>query len=208
MTATETPTTLVRWVRQQVRWGRSGHIESLLHPRVYILSHPFLFLSAVRRELVHLVLFAEGLLYLFTPDRTLLSLNMPDLALRVGGTAAYNFLRNPDRQTPSAMLWMVPGLLFFNVPLPGVQAWSLLTMTADTWGTSMRSGTEIAKRDGLRKRWFESGFFVAWMGAVGAMLAKWAASRLLLTAGQTLLWELVAAAVCGGWIWKLTIHDA
>lgn len=207
LTATETPTTLVRWIRQQVRWARAQHIESLLLPRVYIINHPFLFLSAVRRELAHLVVFVQCLLYLFT-DISLLSFNMPDLGLRIACMAIYNFLRNPDRQAASALFWMVPGLLFYNVPLPAVEAWALITMTADTWGNSMRSGTEIAKKDGLHKRWFESGFFVVWLGAVGAMLAKWMASRLLLATGQTLLFELVAAAVCAAASWKLTIQDA
>lgn len=164
-------------------------------------------MSAVRRELAHLVVFVQCLLYLFA-DICLLSFNMPDLGMRIVGMAAYNFLRNPDRQAASALLWMVPGLLFYNVPLPAVEAWALVTMTADTWGNSMRSGTEIAKRDGLRKRWFESGFFVAWLGVVGAMLAKWIASRTLLTPTQTLLSELVSAAVCAAVTWKLTIQDA
>lgn len=214
MTATETPTTLVRWIRQQVRWARAQHIESLLLPRVYLVNHPFLFLSAVRRELAHLVVFVQCLLYLVPTttshghNHSLLAFNMPDLVMRIVGMALYNFLRNPDRQAASALLWMVPGLLFYNVPLPAVEAWALVTMTADTWGNSMRSGTEIAKKDGLRKRWFESGFFVVWIGAVGAMLAKWTASRMLWAAGQTLMSEVVAAAVCAAVTWKLTIQDA
>lgn len=174
---------------------------------MYLLNHPFLFLSALRRELAHLVVFVQCLLYLFT-DISLLSFNMPDLGLRLLGIAIYNFLRNPDRQSAGAVLWMVPGLLFYNIPLPAVQAWSLVTLTADTWGNSMRSSSERAKKDSMQKRWFESGFFVIWMGAVGAMLAKWSASRFEMMPGQTLLWEVVAAAFCGLLSWKLTILDA
>lgn len=207
MTETETPTTLVRWIRQQVRWGRAQHIESLLTPRVYIINHPFLFLSALRRELAHLVVFVQCLLYLFT-DKSLLSFNMPDLGLRLLGIAIYNFLRNPDRQSASSVLWMMPGLLFYNVPLPAVQAWSLVTLTADTWGTSMRSSSEKAKKDSLRKRWFESGFFVVWMGAVGAMFAKWLSTRWDLLPSQMLLAMVAAAVSCTGISWKLTIVDA
>lgn len=175
---------------------------------MYLINHPFLFLSAIRRELAPLVVFVQCFLYLFT-DLSLLSFNMPDMGLRIAGMMLYNLLRNPDRQAPgSLLLWMVPGLLFYNVPLPAVEAWSLVTMTADTWGNSMRSGTEIVKKDGLRKRWFESGFLVVWMGAVGAMLAKWTASRMLLTGSQTLLWQLVAAAVGAVVSWKITIQGA
>lgn len=133
---------------------------------------------------------------------------MSDLGLRLLGIAVYNFLRNPDRQSAGAVLWMVPGLLFYNVPLPAVQAWSLVTLTADTWGNSMRSSSERAKKDTLRKRWFESGFFVVWTGAVGAMLAKWMSSRLGLQAHQMLLSMLLAAVSCALGAWKLTIQDA
>ncbi|KAJ4397285.1 hypothetical protein N0V93_001509 [Gnomoniopsis smithogilvyi] len=207
MTATETPNTLVRWIRQQTRWARAQHIESLLLPRVYMVKHPFLFMSALRRELAHLVVFVQCLLYLFT-DISLLSFNMPDLGLRIVGIAVYNFARNPDRQAAGAIFWMIPGLLFYNVPLPAIEAWSLVTMTADTWGNTMRSSSERAKKESLRKKWFESGFFVVWMGLVGAMLAKWLSSRAYLMEGQTLLWEVLLAAIFSLISWKLTIQDA
>lgn len=133
---------------------------------------------------------------------------MPDLGLRLLGIAVYNFLRNPDRQSAGAVLFMVPGLLFYNVPLPAVQAWSLVTLTADTWGNSMRSSSERAKKDPLRKKWYESGFFVVWMGAVGAMLAKWLSARLGFLPFQMVSSELLAAVCCGLVAWKLTIQDA
>lgn len=163
-------------------------------------------MSALRRELAHLVVFVQCLLYLFM-DKSLLSFNMPDLGLRILSIAVYNFARNPDRQSASAVLWMVPGLLFYNVPLPAIQAWSLVTLTADTWGNTMRSSSERAKKESQRKKWFESGFFVVWMGLVGAMLAKWMSSRVDLMAGQPLLWELLLAVVCSLLSWKLTIQD-
>lgn len=174
---------------------------------MYIVNHPFLFLSALRRELAHLVVFVQGLLYLFA-DRSLLSFNMPDLGLRLLGIAVYNFLRNPDRQSAGAVLWMVPGLLFYNVPLPAVQAWSLVTLTADTWGSSMRSSSERAKKDSLGKKWFESGFIVVWMGAVGAMLGKWMCARVDLLSQHILLTELLAAACSILITWKITIQNA
>ncbi|KAJ0108708.1 hypothetical protein J7T55_011198 [Diaporthe amygdali] len=210
MTETESPTTLVRWIRQQpskVRWARAQHIESLLLPSVYAKSHPFLFMSALRREVAHLIVFVQCLLYLFT-EHNLLYLNMPDFGLRIVGIAIYNFLRNPDRQSTAAVFWMVPGLLFYNVPLPAVQAWSLVTLTADTWGNSMRSSTEQAKKESLRKRWFESGFFVVWMGAVGAMLAKWISTRMALMPAQMVVVMLLAATICAFVSWKITIKAA
>lgn len=162
-------------------------------------------MSALRREVAHLVVFAQCLLYLFT-EHNLLYFNMPDLGLRIAGIAIYNFLRNSDRQSTAAVLWIVPGLLFYNVPLPAVQAWSLVTLTADTWGNSMRSSTERAKKESLRKKWFESGFFVVWMGAVGAMFAKWMSTRMEMVAGQMAIVMLLSALVCVFVSWKITIQ--
>lgn len=163
-------------------------------------------MSALRREVAHLIVFVQCLLYLFT-EHNLLYFNMPDFGLRIVGIAVYNFLRNPDRQSTAAVLWMVPGLLFYNIPLPAVQAWSLVTLTADTWGNSMRSSTEQAKKESLRKRWFESGFFVVWMGCVGAMLAKWISTRMQLIPGQMVVVMLLAAALSGVIFWKITIRS-
>lgn len=164
-------------------------------------------MSALRREVAHLIVFVQCLLYLFT-EHNLLYFNMPDFGLRIVGIAIYNFLRNPDRQSTAAVFWMVPGLLFYNVPLPAVQAWSLVTLTADTWGNSMRSSTEQAKKESLRKRWFESGFFVVWMGAVGAMLAKWISTRMALMPAQMAVVMLLAATICAFVSWKITIKAA
>lgn len=163
-------------------------------------------MSALRREVAHLIVFVQCLLYLFT-EHNLLYFNMPDFGLRIVGIAAYNFLRNPDRQSTAAVLWMVPGLLFYNVPLPAVQAWSLVTLTADTWGNSMRSSTERAKKESQRKKWFESGFFVVWMGGVGAMLAKWFSTRMELMPGQMAIVMLLAASLCSIIFWKITIQS-
>lgn len=165
-----------------------------------------MFLSALRREFAHLFIFVQCLLYLFA-DIALLPFNMPDLGLRLLGLATYNFLRNPDRQSPSAVLWMIPGMLFYNIPLPAVEAWSLVTLTADSWGNSMRSSSERAKKDSDKKKWFESGFMVIWMGIVAAVMTKWIASRLEMLPMQTLLWEWVAAGACGLMFWKILIRD-
>lgn len=164
-------------------------------------------MSALRREVAHLIVFVQCLLYLFT-EHNLLYFNMPDIGLRIVGIAIYNFLRNPDRQSTAAVLWMVPGLLFYNVPLPAVQAWSLVTLTADTWGNSMRSSSEQAKKESLRKRWFESGFFVVWMGGVGAMLAKWISTRMGLMPGQMVAAMLLAAVFFVIVSWRITIKPA
>lgn len=174
-----------------------------------MVSHPFLFFSALRRELTLLTIFAQCFAYLLL-DRQLLSFNMGDFGLHILGKALYSALRSPEgscssRSAVAALLWMIPGMLFYNVPQPAVHAWGLLTLTADTWGTTMRSGAELAKRDGLAKRWYESGFLVAWTGVVGALLAKWASVRLHLAPEQKALAMMATAALGAYLMWRTVI---
>lgn len=207
MTETESPTTVSRWLRQQVRWGRAQHIESLLYPRVYILNHPFLFLSGLRREFTHIIVFFQGILYLCS-EAVIIPFNMTDVIVRLVSLALYNFLRNPDRQSATAVLWMIPGLIFYNVPLPAIQIWSLITLTADTWGNSMRAGAELAKKDSLSKKWYEGGFVVVWMAIVGAIMVKWWSLRIAFVALHLHSLELLAAACLAVITWKFTVRDA
>lgn len=140
------------------------------------MSHPIAFYAAARREVGPLVVAVTVLSYFFT-SRKLLYFSNADLFLRVGITATYNLLRNPDRLRLASSWWVVPGMFFYNVPLPAVHIWSLLTLTADTWGTTMRANGELSKKDSTRKRWFKTGFFVVWMGIVGGTIARWVATE-------------------------------
>ncbi|EWZ00132.1 hypothetical protein FOYG_00025 [Fusarium oxysporum NRRL 32931] len=151
--ATKTPTTVTRWLRQQVRWARATHIESRLIPRVYAMSHPRAFSAAARREFGPVVVAVVVLSYFLTSHK-LLYFSYPDLFLRIGITTVYNILRNPDRLRLALSWYVVPDMFFYNIPLPAIHIWSLVTMTAGTWGTAMRASTEISKKDSSRKKWF------------------------------------------------------
>ncbi|KAK7402900.1 hypothetical protein QQX98_011350 [Neonectria punicea] len=204
LTATETPATLTRWLRQQVRWARATHLESLLIPRVYAMSHPIAFYAAVRREIGPLVVAITVLSYFFTSQK-LIYFSNNDLLLRIGITAMYNLMRNPDRLKLSSTVWVIPGMLFYNLPLPGLHIWSLLTLTADTWGTAMRANGELSKKDSTRKRWFETGFFVVWMGIVGGAMARWIANELYLSQGMRHAFMLSSILLASFSAWKTTI---
>ncbi|KAK7428155.1 hypothetical protein QQZ08_005395 [Neonectria magnoliae] len=204
LTATETPATLTRWLRQQVRWARATHLESLLIPRVYAMSHPIAFYAAVRREIGPLVVAVTVLSYFFTSQK-LLYFSNNDLLLRIGITAMYNLMRNPDRLKLSSTVWVIPGMLFYNLPLPGLHIWSLVTLTADTWGTEMRANGELSKQDSTRKRWFETGFFVVWMGIVAGAMVRWMANELYLPHGVRLALMLSSILLASFSAWKATI---
>lgn len=172
LTATDTPTTLSRWLRQQVRWARATHIEALLQPRVYMVNHPLLFFAMCRRELGPAIA-AVATLYYFVTSRQFMYLSAFDVMLRFVVSFAYNVLRNPHRLSRRSLKWVLPGIFFYYVPLPAIHVWSLFTLTADGWGTSMRSNSERVKKDSARRAWFETGFFVVWMGVIAGSVARW-----------------------------------
>jgi hyaluronan synthase len=171
LTATDTPTTMSRWLKQQVRWARATHIEALLHPKVYATSHPLLFYSMAKREFGPAI-GAIAITWYFFTSQQLVVFSARDLLLRVVLGFCYNLLRNPDRITLQGLLWVVPSILFYYIPLPAVHLWSLVTMSADGWGTSMRANGERARKESLRQAWFDTGFFVVWMGMLGGVAAK------------------------------------
>lgn len=171
LAATDTPTTMARWLKQQVRWGRATHIESLLHPRVYATSHPLLFYGMAKREFGPAI-GAIAIIWYFFTSRQLIIFSTNDLLLRVLVGSLYNILRNPDRLAGKGLLWVIPSILFYYIPLPAIHLWSMLTMGADDWGTTMRASGERARRESLKQAWFDTGFFVVWMGILSGVVAK------------------------------------
>ncbi|KAI1343161.1 hyaluronan synthase [Xylariaceae sp. FL0016] len=197
-TATESPINLRRWLLQQVRWARSVHIESYCRPEVYLQQPPIFFFAALRRQLTGLSCLAVALTYLFTGVVTL-RFSWQDYARRLLFTLLYLALRNPLRPSFQEWLWSVPANLFYNVPLPAVQFWSLVTLFNDSWGTSMRSSKELSRHSKLRQKMWEVGFFVVWIGLFGGVLGRYVATSLMLGPayimgymfiGTTTLWTI------------------
>ncbi|KAK3902325.1 glycosyltransferase [Staphylotrichum tortipilum] len=204
LAATDTPTTMARWLKQQVRWARATHIESLLHPRVYATSHPLLFYGMAKREFGPAIGAIAIIWYLFTSQQ-LVVFSSKDLLLRVLVGCLYNLLRNPDRMTTKGLPWVLPSIFFYYIPLPAVHLWSMLTMGADGWGTSMRASGERARRETLKKEWFEAGFFVVWMGILGGVTAKVLGIYLGMVPHEKMAAILVTACVGAFGGWKITI---
>lgn len=97
----------------------------------------------------------------------------------------YLSLRNPYRPTPREWLWSIPAKLFFTVSSPAIQIWSLLTITHDAWGTTMRSPKELSKQTSkLRLKIWEVGFFVLWIGLLGGAAGRYVAGILMLDSAQ------------------------
>lgn len=207
LTSTDTPTTLARWLKQQVRWARATHIESLLEPKVYPTSHPLLFFSMWKREMGPVIAALAIVWYFFTGYQPIY-VNSGDVLCRMIGAAVYNVLRNPHRLPTRALGWIVPGMIFYHVPLPAVHVWSMMTLTADGWGTSMRASGERAKRDGVRQAWFETGFFVVWMGIVAGVLVRMTAGfmDLRVDRGWVSVWFVGSVVTAAYMAWRGTIR--
>ncbi|CAI6331792.1 unnamed protein product [Periconia digitata] len=212
ITATETPVSLRRWLLQQVRWARSVHIESYAHPSIYLSQPPLFFFAALRRQLISFFILAAVFSYLFTGGTPFLKFSIKDYAYRSLFTLVYLKLRNPIRPSWEEWSWSIPSSLFYNVPLPAIQAWSLVTVFADGWGTAMRGSKEVEGetswwRD-TRKRVGEVGFFVVWMGVVGGVLGRWVSGLCGLGGWEQVICVLVSVGV--SWVglgfWMVTME--
>ncbi|KAH9893106.1 hyaluronan synthase [Xylariomycetidae sp. FL2044] len=202
-TATESPINLRRWLLQQVRWARSVHIESYCRPEVYLQQPPIFFFAALRRQLTGLTMLAVAIVYLFTGSSPL-RFSMYDYLLRMSFTLFYLAVRNPLRPSLQEWLWSIPANLFYNVPLPAVQFWSLITLFNDSWGTSMRSSKELSRHSKLRSKMWEVGFFVVWIGLFGGIMGRYVATALMLSPAHIMLYMFIGTTtlwtISGYWM--------
>lgn len=208
LAATDTPTTMNKWLKQQLRWARATHIESLLMPRVYLKTNPLLFFGMAKREFGP-VLAAMAVTHYLVTSRSLVPVSLSDIGIRVLVGIIYNIIRNPDRLGTSAWTarkWILPGILFYYIPLPAVHVWSMLTLTADGWGTAMRAeGEKDPAPSGPVAPKLEMGFFIVWMCILAAATAKWMACYYHLGFSETTLFMLASSGVVGCIAWKITV---
>ncbi|KAH6613120.1 hypothetical protein C7974DRAFT_368899, partial [Boeremia exigua] len=202
ITATETPVTLRRWLLQQVRWARAVHIESYVHPTMYLHQPPLFFYAALRREVTSFIIFTTMMSYFLVGVSPFMRFVPRDFIAKFLLTAVYLKTRNPINPTWGEWVWSIPAALFYMIPLPAIQAWSFVTMLANEWGTSMRGDLEKEQEDRWRevkKKAWEVGFFVVWMGVIGGVVGRYisseleldvSTSKLCLGLGTTVMWTV------------------
>lgn len=170
------------------------------------MCHPLLFYGMAKREFGPIIAAMAITWYFFTSQELIFVLPW-DLLVRCIVSLGYNVFRNPHRLGKRSLKWVIPGMAFYHIPLPAVHVWSMLTLTADGWGTSMRAEGERAKKDSVRQAWFETGFFVIWMGIVAGCFAKWTAAHVLeLDPGAAGVLFLGSVGLAAYAAWRATIY--
>lgn len=213
LTATDTPTTMRKWLKQQLRWSRATHIESFSRPQVYLRTNPMLFFGMMKKEFIPILGLVSIVCFLLT-SRRLVPVSYTDLVLRVVLSVMYYLSRSPiyrsvARREWTHAFWITLGILFNYIPLPAVHLWSLFTLTAGGWGTSMRAqGETVPNLSSGQKPRFEMAFFIIWMGVLAAAGSKWlAASYLGLDLPHTALLMIVSTCCASLWAWQATADE-
>lgn len=192
---TDTPTTLLRWLLQQIRWARATHIETFQYPAVYSIHSPILFITAMRRFYGPLSIGVFVIRYVLRGD-VVRAYSPVDLLCRVLLCTAYNFICNQEHV--SSWTYLALSQFFYQLPLPGIIAWSTLTALESGWGTKMRNRKEALK--GASAGWDNLGAITAvlvWMGFVAAGLTRFAVGRLLPGWEMVFMWLAAGGTMAG-----------
>lgn len=200
LASTDTPTTLLRWLLQQIRWARATHIETFQYPQVYSIHGPILFVTAMRRFYGPLIIGVFTIRYVLT-GYTVHTYSLLDLVGRIILCTAYNYAVNG--KNVNKITYLITSQIFYQLPLPGIMFWSVLTVLEGGWGTRMRSSGEQRKERwaGLENLWSTTAV-VAWMGFVAAAVARFVCWRVCPEFLGPAMW-LSAAATTGTLFWNL-----
>jgi hyaluronan synthase len=175
LASTDTPATLLRWLLQQIRWARATHIETFQYPQVYSIHGPILFVTAMRRFYGPLIIGIFTIRYVLT-GYTAHTYSLIDLIGRIILCTGYNYTVNG--KSVNGITYLICSQIFYQLPLPGIMFWSVLTVLEGGWGTRMRNQSEQRKERwaGLENLWSTSAV-VLWMGFVAAAVARYLAWR-------------------------------
>jgi hyaluronan synthase len=176
LASTDTPTTLLRWLLQQMRWARATHIETFQYPKVYSIHGPILFVTAMRRFYGPLIIGIFTIRYVLT-GYTVHRYSLIDLIGRIILCTGYNYLVNG--KNVNGIIYLIGSQIFYQLPLPGIMFWSVLTVLEGGWGTRMRNQSEQKKERwaGLENLWSTTAV-VVWMSFVAAGITRYIATRL------------------------------
>lgn len=133
-------------------------------------------MTAIRRFYGPLIIGILTIRYVLT-GYTVHTYSLLDLAGRILLCTAYNCIVNGKNM--NGIAYLVCSQVFYQLPLPGIMFWSVLTVLESGWGTRMRNESEQRKERwaGMENLWSTTAV-VAWMGFVAAALTRYMVTRL------------------------------
>lgn len=198
---TDTPTTLLRWLLQQIRWARATQIETFQYPSVYAIHGPLFFFAAMNRFYGPLSVMLLTLRYVFL-GQVVRAYSLYDIILRVSLVTTYNLLCY-RREVACSLFFLAVSQVFYQLPLPGLILYASFTALEGGWGTSMRNRKEVQKARGAGWDHIqEIAAVVSWLGLVAAASARWFANSWVPLLVQPMMWGS-AICVMGGLYYAL-----
>lgn len=173
---TDTPTTLLRWFLQQIRWARATQIETFQYPAVYAIHGPVLFFSAMNRFYGPVSVLILTLRYVFT-GYVARAYSLYDVLGRVVLVTTYNLVCY-QRLAGCSLVFLAVSQIFYQLPLPGLIVYATLTALEGGWGTSMRNRKEVQKSKGAGWEHLRAiTAVIIWLGIVAAAFGRWFANN-------------------------------
>lgn len=197
LTYTESKTTLLPWVKQQVRTvlvlcrytnqmpihckirrKKSNHLEIIANPLYNASSGLLFFWWRAREVLVEQLLFIEIIQYATKGQSSILIRSLPgdiglQLAISVICLAVYNILRSPEKVGKTGDLLLLPLSIMLQLfTMPFANVWAAVTLFEDSWDTTDRDQS-IAQAFGSRALHPTRGRHSTWDPLLAAFIA-WA----------------------------------
>lgn len=147
----ESPSSFIRWIRQQTRWSKSFYREAVWFPRAFAYHHIWLGVETMKQGLYPFILLATVFNILYGQNPWL---RLVTWAGTMFGTAAFKGLLAWIISRDWRMI-LFPGypLLYFFGLLPS-KVLALSTMGKTNWGTSARTASERGRGESLgQKSW-------------------------------------------------------
>lgn len=142
---TETPTTVFRWIKQQIRWNKSFYREMALS-FLWAHKHPLWLIYDMIYQTLFPLLLLVGIVVQISLSIRLRSIVYPLVfvaSIILGGLvkSIYAYILTKD---PKKFLFFVYGFLYLVFLLPA-RIWAGATLWRNHWGTSAR-GEQTSKR--------------------------------------------------------------
>lgn len=180
--ATDAPTTLAGYTRQQLRWSRATIMESLYYPLVYFRHSPVLFLASLRRLIVPIVCMCTVCNYLYNGGEGSTDfVVVRDILFRILLCASYTVIRHKGKLTWFAIQLIAQPVWF--ILRAGYSLWSFVTVFDNNWGSFRNVGMLGSNAESKKTVDFLSGSQLAssvWLGLVAAAMCKYVARAFLM----------------------------